>query len=101
MAYGYTGQMSDEPSKISDHQIAEIIDRVDKLAWKNDWSELTRIYAALDPAEMEIVEMIAYLRTPFTYRHKILTWEAFRDRAKVEIEAKGRDSNKLLRGLGS
>ena len=85
---------------ISDHQISEIITSMDKLAWKNDWTRLSQIYADLQPEQMTVVEMIAYLRTSFSYKNKITSWVAFRDRCKVELERRGRDCTRVLRGLG-
>lgn len=85
---------------ISDHQISEIISSMDKLAWKNDWDRLSQIYADLNPEALTVVEMIAYLRTSFTYKNKITSWASLRDRCKVELERRGRDPARVLRGLG-
>lgn len=86
-------------NSITDREISEIIVRLDKLAWKNSWDELSKIYEVLDPKALTLVEMVAYLRSPFTYRTKFQGWAEFLERARPEIEARGRDSTKMLRGL--
>jgi hypothetical protein len=91
----------DWPSEdsIKDRDLANIIELLDNMARKSKWNDLIAFYAILDPRGLTESQIIAYLRSPFSYRQNIATWISFRDRARNEFVRRGQNSDKLLRGL--
>lgn len=87
------------PPQISDAELVKQIDELNSALNASRFDIVDHAYETARIEEMPIESIIAYLRVPFTARHRLENWTAFRDRAKAELLRRGRDPDRLLRGL--
>ncbi len=73
--------------------------KVQEFAVNGAWHELNAAISGAPIQEITTTWLITMLRGTFRFREMLPNWENFRDAVKIELDDRGTNSARLLRGL--
>lgn len=79
--------------------IQDLLQKNDAYLYARKYSEFDEILANLDVTQLEVMVILAYARGTYTSRKKLKQWAPFVERGKRELDARGLDGQRLMRGL--
>jgi hypothetical protein len=83
----------------TDQQIQAEIMRLSAMAVAGQLDDLNAEFHDEPVSTTPVIEMITKLRTVFMLKHMLPKWYSYRDAARAELDRRGRDGAKVLRGL--
>jgi len=81
------------------HGVGRIVDGINAALNADKFYVINGALGSADVSVMSLEAMVAFLRVPFTARFRLNKWHQFLQKARNEMNQRGLDSTRLLRGL--
>lgn len=96
---------NDEAAVIDDSQsrvaLRGVVDVVEDLVDERDYSALDSLLSSVEPQRLRAVTAVAFLRSSFAVRDKLLSWNGLYQVVYAHLSNSGQNPNRALRGLSS
>lgn len=88
-----------EPARITTSNLEAVIDGLNLVLKAERFDLLDEIFREARIGQMPVEAIIAFLRVPFMARFRLKEWRGFRRRARAELQARGIDADRVLKGM--
>lgn len=79
--------------------LRSVVDTVDDYVRANDIWSLNQLLGLVQPSSLRKITAVAFLRTSFKCRDKLVNWTALYNKTLIHLNETGQDANRALRGL--